>query len=121
MNDVRFELPFIIICTLGIVVAIVVPPVWLFINKPSARIQYRIILILVFFPLCAIMAFLNTGLRPNSRRSLGLSRGNFFTFRLDFCDLARRSLCRTEPGFLLRHSASQIHKLLVVLVFADNL
>lgn len=52
------ELYFVIACTLGIVVAIIVPPIWLFRNNPSPRTQYRIVVMLVLFALSAIMALL---------------------------------------------------------------
>jgi hypothetical protein len=49
---------FLIVCTIGIAVAILVPPIWLFLHKPPPRTQYRLVVMLVLFALAAIMALL---------------------------------------------------------------
>ena len=49
---------FAVICIVALLVAIVLPPAWLFISKPSMRVQYRIVLIMAFFGTASIMALL---------------------------------------------------------------
>jgi hypothetical protein len=48
----------LVICAIGLLVAIIVPPIWLFTHKPPARVQYRVIVFLLIFVLASIMALL---------------------------------------------------------------
>jgi len=45
-------------CIIALLVAIILPPAWLFLAKPSMRVQYRIILTMAFFGTASIMALL---------------------------------------------------------------
>lgn len=49
---------FAVICIVALLIAIIIPPAWIFISKPSMRVQYRIILIMAFFGTASIMALL---------------------------------------------------------------
>src|SRR5689334_2164340 len=48
----------VIICAIGLLVAIIVPPLWLFTFKPPPRVQYRVIVLMLIFVLASIMALL---------------------------------------------------------------
>ena len=48
----------LVICAIGLLVAIIVPPVWLFTFKPPPRVQYRVIVLMLLFVLASIMALL---------------------------------------------------------------
>jgi len=48
----------LIVCAFGLLVAIIVPPLWLFTTRPSARVQYRVIVFMLIFVLASIMALL---------------------------------------------------------------
>ena len=48
----------LVICAIGLVVAIIVPPIWLFAFKPPPRVQYRVIVFMLMFVLASIMALL---------------------------------------------------------------
>ncbi|HEY3579408.1 MAG TPA: hypothetical protein VGK82_02655, partial [Pyrinomonadaceae bacterium] len=48
----------LVICAIGLLVAIIVPPVWLFTFKPPPRVQYRVIVLMLIFVLASIMALL---------------------------------------------------------------